>query len=91
MLFHIDWNTIEEIKTLDRPQMEAAAVSVRGMAPNALDAASPDATFVRIRFEDERGWWQHLVLELTPPHGEEQRQELLADWERHRRDDKSSS
>lgn len=84
LVFEIPWPTIDQVTVLDRPQMEAAAVAVRGLAPGALDGASPDGRFLRVRFEDERGWWQNVVFELAPPHDDEQAREVTAFWERHR-------
>lgn len=84
LLFQMPWPKIDQITVLDRPQMEAAAVAVRGLAAGAVEAASPEARFLRVRFEDERGWWQNVVFELAPPHADEQAREVMAFWERHR-------
>ena len=84
LLFQMPWAKIDQVTVLDRPQMEAAAVAVRGLAPGALGDGGPEARFLRVRFEDERGWWQNVVFELAPPHGEEQAREVQAFWERHR-------
>jgi hypothetical protein len=81
MLFQLAWDKVEQVTALDRAQMEAASASVRGLVPDAFEASPPEARFLRIRFEDERGWWQNVVLELAPAHADEQEREVTAYWE----------
>ncbi|MNS24362.1 hypothetical protein D3C72_562080 [compost metagenome] len=83
-LFAIPWNKIEAVSTLTRQQMEAAAIAVRGLRPGAIDAADPEARFVRVRYQDERGWWQNVILELAPAHAPQQAQEIESFWARYK-------
>ncbi|MEB3223441.1 MAG: hypothetical protein VKS61_15305 [Candidatus Sericytochromatia bacterium] len=82
--FGIPWAAIEQVATLDASQMQFAAGSVRGLAPGALPGDRPEATYVRIRHQDDRGWWQHSVFELDPAHAAAQAESLQGAWEAHR-------
>lgn len=78
--FAIPWSAVETITRLTAEQMAMAAGSVRGLAPGALDDLDPGAIFARVRFADERGWWQNVVLELAPGFAEQQLEELTGRW-----------
>jgi hypothetical protein len=82
--FGIPWAAVEQVATLDASQMRFAAGSVRGLAPDALPEDRPEATYVRIRHQDDRGWWQHTVFELDPAHAAAQAESLQGAWEAHR-------
>lgn len=85
-LFAIPWQKIEDVTFLEPGQMAMAAGSVRGLAPNALESAAPESNFLRVRFEDERGWWQNMVFEIGPGLGHQPRDEVMTYWQRHRND-----
>ncbi len=80
VLFMVPWAKVDQISRLTAEQMTMAAASVRGLVPNALDDLAPDALFARVRFEDERGWWQNLVFELAPAFADVQIEELMGAW-----------
>ncbi|MEB3330420.1 MAG: hypothetical protein VKQ33_14440 [Candidatus Sericytochromatia bacterium] len=79
--FSIPWASIEQVVTLDASQMRFGAGAVRGLATDAIPEDRPDALYLRIRHQDERGWWQHTVFELEPGHAEAQAQAIVAAWE----------
>jgi hypothetical protein len=81
--FGITWASVEQIVTLDAGQMRYAAGSVRGMAADAIPEDGDDATYLRIRHQDERGWWQHTVFELDPAHAAAQAEAVLSAWREH--------
>jgi hypothetical protein len=76
----VPWAKVDNISRLSAAQMGMAAASVRGLAPGVLDDLAPDATFARVRFEDERGWWQNVVFELAPTFEDLQFEELNGTW-----------
>jgi hypothetical protein len=82
--FGITWASVEQIVTLDAGQMRYAAGSVRGMAADAIPEDGGDATYLRIRYQDERGWWQHTVFELDPAHSAAQAEAVIAAWREHK-------
>jgi hypothetical protein len=63
--------------------MEAAAIAVRGLAPGAIEATDPEARFLRVRYLDERGWWQNVVFELAPALAAQQVAEVEGYWEKY--------
>lgn len=79
-LFMIPWDQVELISVLSREQLDQAAPSVRGLAPGALDGAASDGTFVRVRFTDERHWWQNVIFELPAIKGPSQGAEIERFW-----------
>lgn len=79
-LFTVPLAKVEEITTLTAEQMAMAAGTVRGLAPGALEDLAPGATFARVRFEDDRGWWQNVVFELAPAFADVQLKELNEAW-----------
>lgn len=81
LVFAVPWAKVETITRLDAQQMAMAAAGVRGLAEGALDDLAPDATFVRVRFEDERGWWQNVVFELAAAFADEQHAAVTRAWE----------
>lgn len=82
-LFLIPWPKVEAVTVLDRDKMVMAAASVRGLAAGALEAGAAEGEFLRVRFEDERGWWQNVVFELGGPHAKEQSAEVERYWRQH--------
>lgn len=80
LVFAVPWGKVETISRLDATQMGMAAASVRGLAPGALEELAPDAAFVRLRFEDERGWWQNVVFELAATYADDQHAALARAW-----------
>ena len=83
-LFLIPWNKVEAIAVLSRSQMEAAAIAVRGLQSGAIEASAEGAEFVRVRYQDERGWWQNVIFELATANAGQQAQEIQRFWEQHR-------
>lgn len=83
-LFLVPWNKVEAVTVLDRAQMEAASIAVRGLQPGAIEASAPDATFVRVRYQDARGWWQNVILELAPDMAGQQVEAIQRFWAEHR-------
>lgn len=83
-LFLVPWNKVEAVTLLDRAQMEAAAIAVRGLQAGAIEAAPAEARFARVRYQDERGWWQNVVLELSSELASEQADEIQRFWVAHR-------
>jgi hypothetical protein len=82
-LFLIPWQHVEAVAVLTRAQMEAAAIAVRGLAPGAIEATDPEARFLRVRYLDERGWWQNVVFELAPALAAQQVAEVEGYWEKY--------
>lgn len=80
LVFSIPWAKVETMTRLDAKQMAMAAAGVRGLAEGALEDIAPEAAFVRVRFEDERGWWQNVVFELAGTYADEQHQALARAW-----------
>lgn len=80
----IPWPKVEHVACLDRAQMDMAAGSVRGLTPNALAMSEPDAKFLRVRFEDHRGWWQNVIFELRVADAATQLEEVERYWRSHR-------
>lgn len=83
-LFLIPWEKVEHVALLDRQQMEQAAIAVRGLTPGAIEQGAPDNAFLRVRFEDERNWWQNVVFELPAPMASNQLAEIERHWQAHR-------
>lgn len=83
-LFVIPWPKVEAVTLLDRPLMDLAVASVRGLSRGAMDEASPDGSFIRVRFEDDRGWWQNVIFEVGPGHGSQQLAEVERFWRQHK-------
>jgi hypothetical protein len=83
-VFLIAWPKVEQVTLLDRAQMEMSIGSVRGLAPGALEASDPESRFLRVRFEDDRGWWQNVVFELCPTDCEEQTAAIERFWDTYR-------
>jgi hypothetical protein len=82
-VFMIPWAKVEHVKLLDRAQMEMAAGSVRGLARGAVEAGEPEGQFLRVRFEDARGWWQNVIFELAPANRDEQVAAVERFWRNH--------
>ena len=80
LAFTIPWAKVETLTRLDAKQMAMAAAGVRGLAEGALEDLAPEAAFVRVRFEDERGWWQNVVFELAGAYADEQHQAIARAW-----------
>ncbi len=80
LVFAVPWAKVEKIARLDAREMAMAAASVRGLAPGALEELAPDAAFVRVRYEDERGWWQNVVFELAGTYADDQHAALARAW-----------
>lgn len=82
-LFLIPWQHVEAVAMLPRAQMEAAAIAVRGLAPGAIEASAPESQFLRVRYKDERGWWQNVVFELAPALAAQQFAEVQTFWQKY--------
>lgn len=80
LAFAIPWAKVETMTRLDAKQMAMAAAGVRGLAPGALDDLAPEAAFVRVRYEDDRGWWQNVVFELAGAYADEQHGAMAKAW-----------
>jgi hypothetical protein len=85
-VFLIPWSKVEQVTLLDRAQMEMAATAVRGLARGAVEASQPASRFLRVRFEDDRGWWQNVVFELADSDGDAQLEAVERFWRSHRLD-----
>jgi hypothetical protein len=79
-LFMIPWEKVELISVLDRQQLDAAALAVRGLAPGAIAESAANGWFLRVRYEDERQWWQNVIFELPAALGQNQAQEIERFW-----------
>lgn len=82
-VFMIAWPKVEQIALLDRPQMEMALGSVRGLPRGAVEASLPEARFLRVRYEDDRGWWQNVIFELSAADGASQAEAVERFWRAH--------
>lgn len=80
LAFALPWGKVEDLTSLTAAQMAMAASSVRGLATGALDDMAADARFVRVRFEDARGWWQNVIFELIGDHAEAQFEAIKGQW-----------
>lgn len=78
--FTVAWAKVDQITRLNGEQMAMAAASVRGLVPGAIEDLAADAAFARVRFEDERGWWQNVVFELAPTYADQQFEEIEGNW-----------
>jgi hypothetical protein len=83
-LFAMPWPQVEQVTMLSRDQMEAAAIAVRGLAPGAFESAAPESQFLRVRYMDERGWWQNVIFELSATAAAQQLAEVQAFWQKFR-------
>lgn len=88
-LMRIAWQDVEDIKPLSAAQMRQAAGSVRGLQPGAIPDDDSLQRYVRIRHQDDRGWWQHTVLALDPAHEDAQLEAILEAYRQSRDSEQS--
>lgn len=84
LIARIGWDKVEHVTVLNRQEAEAAALAVRGLATGAFDGAPDDALYVRVRFEDERGWWQNMLFELSDAQARAMADEVIRHWQARR-------
>ena len=84
LAFAVPWEKVEKVTRLDAKEMAMAASGVRGLTPGVLDDLAPEAAFLRVRFEDERGWWQNVVFELATAYADAQHVALERAWREQR-------
>lgn len=79
-IFLVPWEKVELISLLSREEATRIAMTVRGLPAGLLEQAAEETVYMRVRFEDDRGWWQNMLFELDPALAGQQGEETLEYW-----------
>ena len=85
-VFLVPWEKVELMNVLSREEVGRIAGTVRGLPDGILEEAPEETFYLRVRFEDDRGWWQNMLFELDPALAGQQGEEALGYWKQRQAD-----